>query len=132
MILDDILKKEIAYFRKYDVDPDILFLSQKSYTDLLKQAPNTRTFIEMNQALTEQKIFGLRIIILNGNGLDDYFSVRHSSSLADGRTRMFHYRVPLITNSNATLIHQPDFSDVVIEEIPQFEIDAYLSCAREV
>lgn len=128
MILDDILKKEIAYSRKYDVDPDILFLSQKSYSDLLRQLPNARTFIEMNQASTEQKIFGMQIIRLNGSGLDEYLNVRHSSSLADGRTRMFHYRVPLIANADATLIRQPDFSNVAVEEIPQFEIDAYQKC----
>lgn len=124
MIVDNILKAKFSYSEKYEVEADVLFLSHKSYAALMMQVPDA-------SILREQKIFDLQIIRLNGNGLGDYFSVRSSESLKHSRTWLERYRIPLIPNPDAVAKPRPDFDDVVVEEIPQFEIDAYMDFLQQ-
>ena len=91
----------------------------------MMHVPDASLYRAIIQGLPERKVFDLQIIQLSGNGLGDYFSVRSSESLGYGRTWLERYRMPRIPNPDAVAKPRPDFDDVVVEEIPQFEIDAY-------
>ena len=122
MQYDKIIKASLSYERKYKIRPDILFLGQKDFNEFIKSNLCERAYYLAQRNLDKLEVAGLKVIRLNAH---EYFNVCSEESLRQNRLRVHHYPLLITRLTDGNAVPQPSYSELITEEIMQFEIDAY-------